>query len=359
MAITYHAGRRIQGTSTDAITVSGGWKQIGRTTLGNDASTITVSSLADKRYLMVLTQGKTSATNTDVAYQFNGDTTAKYASRQKWNGGGNDYVLNTQNHYRPLGTTGDQPFLNIDYISNKSNKEKLIIGHGAQLNATGLTDTMTREEHVAKWVNTLDSIDEVNAILANGGSGRNYRDGTEIVVLGYDPEDTHTTNFWEELANVDYQGGSALVASTPTFTAKKYLWVQAYVKQASGYASGMTFNGDTIRGSTNYGFRYSGNGGTDVSSGSSTWACVKNYSTLAGGGYFFNAFIVNNASDEKLVIGRTCENAGTTSGTAPNRMETLGKWNDSTNSITKVNIIGESGSGNISNGTQIKVWGSN
>ena len=43
MAITYHAGRRIQGTSTDSTVVSGGWKELGRTTLSNTLPTPTVS----------------------------------------------------------------------------------------------------------------------------------------------------------------------------------------------------------------------------------------------------------------------------------------------------------------------------
>ena len=37
MAITYHAGRRIQGTSTDATAVLGGWKELARTTLGSNS----------------------------------------------------------------------------------------------------------------------------------------------------------------------------------------------------------------------------------------------------------------------------------------------------------------------------------
>ena len=220
---------------------------------------------------------------------------------------------------------------------------------------TGAGTATQRSEVVSKWVPSTASDTIGKFQMMNGG---NYAGDSEVVVLGWSPTDTHTTNFWEELANVDYQGGSALVASTPTFASKKYLWVQAYVKQASGYASGMTFNGDTTRGSTNYSFTYRPNGGTDTPS-PNTWASIKNYSTLAGGGYFFNAFIINNASNEKLVIGTTSENPATGAGTSPNTMQTSGKWNDATNPITKVNIIGENGSGNISNGTQIRVWGSN
>ena len=38
MTVTYHSGRRIQGTQADfdgTPAVSGGWKEVGRTTLGS------------------------------------------------------------------------------------------------------------------------------------------------------------------------------------------------------------------------------------------------------------------------------------------------------------------------------------
>jgi hypothetical protein len=47
---------------------------------------------------------------------------------------------------------------------------------------------------------------------------------SEAVVLGWDPADTHTSNFWEELASVDLSGGAADILDSGTFTAKKYLW---------------------------------------------------------------------------------------------------------------------------------------
>ena len=48
MAITYHSGKRIQGTSTDATVISGGWKEVGRHKLTTAGDNITVSSLPDR-----------------------------------------------------------------------------------------------------------------------------------------------------------------------------------------------------------------------------------------------------------------------------------------------------------------------
>ena len=46
-----------------------------------------------------------------------------------------------------------------------------------------------------------------------------------MVVLGYDPDDTEGTSFWEELASVEL-GAAADSMDSGSFTAKKYLWVQ-------------------------------------------------------------------------------------------------------------------------------------
>jgi hypothetical protein len=336
-----------------AVSGVGGWTELGRTTLESDANTITVSSLAAKKYLMVLTQGKTSATNVDLAYQLNADTGANYTSRQKWNGGGSDYVLTGQTHYRPLGTTADLQFLNIEYITNISDKEKLIMGHGAQLNATGAGDTITREEHVAKWANTSSSINQVNAILANGGAGRDYRNGTEIVVLGWDPDDTHTSNFWEELASVDLSGGSADIIDSGTISAKKYLWVQAFLDGTGEIDTNFQFNSDT---GSNYSNRRSASGGAD-GTGTSKPSIDLSASLASGSKCFQQAFIINNSANEKLVIAHNCTADTAGAGTAPIRDEVAGKWANTSSSITSVQIQ-NSKAGSYDTGTIMKVWGS-
>ena len=57
--VEWLAGNRIRGTSTERTSttgfntvaaVAGGWKELGRTTLGSAGDIIDVTSLADKRY---------------------------------------------------------------------------------------------------------------------------------------------------------------------------------------------------------------------------------------------------------------------------------------------------------------------
>lgn len=361
--VEWLAGNRIIGTSTERTStagfnpvtaVAGGWKELGRDVVVGTASEVFVSSLPDKQYYMVMYEDKGQASAQARFIRYNSDSGSNYSNRVSSNGAA-DTTSTSQPQHNGWNDNNTLPQFNVWYIANLAGKEKLLLSHGIYQGTAGAGTSPNRNEYVGKWANTADSINRIG-VIQNAGV---HSAGTTMTVLGWDPADTHTDNFWEELVNMDYQGGGALVVSTPTFASKKYLWVQVFVKQASPYACGMTFNGDTTRGSTNYAFRYSANGGADPTPHVNTWSTIKNYSSLAGGGYFFNAFILNNATNEKLVIGNTAELQTTGAGTAPNRMESVAKWNDATNSITKINVIGENGSGNISDGTQIRVWGSN
>ena len=350
MTINYHSGRRIQGTSTDSTAVSGGWKEVGRTTLGSDASTITVSSLPDKRYYMVLTQGKTSQTNGDFALRYNGDSGSNYAVRQTWNGGSDNTYVN-QSYIRPLGTVLDLPFLNIDYISNKSDKEKLIIGHGIDDTVSGAGTAPTREEHVAKWTNTSDALSQVQALLVNGSP--NYRSGSEVVVLGWDEDDTHSTNFWEELGTANLSGGTADLLNITSFTAKKYLWIQYYIEESTANANArLTFNNDT---GSNYAYRRSLNGGTDYTGTSKAYISPDGFEA---GNKLVNMFIINNSATEKLIISNSITNATAGAGNAPTRCEMTFKWTNTSSQITRIDLT-NSDSGEMGTGSILKVWGSN
>ena len=71
---------------------------------------------------------------------------------------------------------------------------------------------------------------------------------------------------------------------------------------------------------------------------------------------FFNLFIVNNASNEKLGIMHAVAQLTAGAGTAPSRRETVCKWANTSNQI---NIIGlKTTTGDFASGSFIKVWGS-
>jgi len=352
MTITYHAGRRIQATQAEfdgVDSVTAGWKLLGRTSV-TSGDTIDVSSFDSKRYLMVLGSGIGSG-NVALISRFNSDTGNEYLNRYNSNGTG-DTASNTATDRMFTNGAGSSPQeFAVFYIANKDDQEKIVITKNVNNPSTGSNNQVQRREAVSKWKNTSNAITTLNVFNSDTGD---YASGSEVIVLGYDPSDTHTTNFWEQLADVELTGTNS-VLDTSSFTAKKYLWVQAYVKQASTYSTGMQFNSDQ---NDNYSARYSGNGNSDNTALTDTWKCAFNYSSLAGGGYLINSFIQNIDGKEKLVMSDTVENKATGVNQPPNRCEIAGKWDITSGQITSVQIRKESGTGDLQSGSFIRVWGS-
>ena len=348
--VEWLAGNRIRGTSTERTSttgfnpvagVVGGWKEVGRTTLGGTGA-LDVSSLADKRYLMYLLHKPSGGSAIDM--RLNSDTGTNYSRRYSNNGTDNSNVSQTGLFGGNL-YFGDYNEFMVSYVSNVSTKEKLGIAHLVGGNTAGTAPS--RLEIVSKWDNTSTAIDR----LTTSGSG--LPTGSELVVLGWDPEDTHTTNFWEELASVT-TGSTGTSIDSGTFTAKKYLWVQMYAPsgQSAIVDNHMwNFNGDS---GSNYAVRLSNNGGGEITDASQSSLSVSRFGTE---GDFSNSFIINNSANEKLMISHAISVGNTLgAGAAPNRNETVGKWANTSSQITS--IIINTNADTIPAGWTIKVWGS-
>jgi hypothetical protein len=68
-------------------------------------------------------------------------------------------------------------------------------------------------------------------------------------------------------------------------------------------------------------------------------------------------FIINNSANEKLVIGHTVDQNTAGAGTAPDRLESVAKWANTSDQITEIDVTNTSG-GSFDTGSIIKVWGS-
>ena len=351
MAIEWLAGNRLRGTTAERPALGlpsgsvGGWKELARTTLGSAGDTIDVSSLADKRYYMVLSNLDNSGTVNNYT-RLNSDSGSNYARRRSENGGTDSTAVSqTVMGYFGNGDSGDLQF-GVSYFSNLSSKEKLMQQSAVAQSTAGAGNAPDRMEGVGKHAQTSNPI----STITNVNLSTNLNSGSEVVVLGWDPSDTHTTNFWEELASVNASGSSTNLSSG-TITAKKYLWVQLWTSDVAGDVN-TTFNNDT---GTNYARRYSTNGGTD-----STTTSQSNLNNLLGAGNgtktFSNTFIINNSANEKLSITNHIRQNTAGAGTAPTRMENVGKWSNTSAQITEIDI--DSTSGNFSSTSILKVWGS-
>ena len=348
--VEWLAGNRIRGTTAERPLASlqspsvGGWVELGRTTLGSAGNTISVTGLADKRYYMILNDTVQVGAG-DHYLQFNTDTGSNYSGRRATNGTENTPVTSTS-EFEANDQTNGSGNLGVSYWSNLASKEKLGLGHFVSGSTAGAGTAPYRSEFAMKWANTSTAI---SSYQHKGNS--NFSSGSEVVVLGWDPEDTHTTNFWEELASVEL-GSAGDTIDSGTITAKKYLWIQSF-----GIASGvidqlLQFNSDT---GNNYTYRYSDNGTAD-GAGTTT------NKTLFGaptGAYnsFGNMFVINNSANEKLCIGNGVAQNTAGAGTAPTRREHVDKWTNTASQITSVQIINQ-GAGSFDTGSILKVWGS-
>ena len=359
MTISFMAGRRIQGLDSDLTATAlpsgsiGGWVQVGRTTLGSAGDTITVSNIPDKRYYMVLSNWIPTGGATDTLMRLgNGstDATAKYAYRASDNNG-SDYTATTTNtYYGNPDNTKTTPTFMTQYIANKSDKEKLSMHHSVNQNSAGASSAPNKQESVGKWTETSNPLDTYT--LQNAGAG-SYASGSEVVVLGYDPADTHTNNFWEELYSGS--GASGMDTGANGFTAKRYLWIQMYLEDMiSGGNVQMVLNG--LDSSNNYACRYIIN---DGSGGGSSFLTSRSDNLIHLGqsnetNAFINIFIVNTGSNEKLgmVFDMTSQQAG--AGYAPSRQKIAFKDSQSTQ-ITDVEIRRANGSWGAN--SRLKIWG--
>ena len=330
----------------------GGWVEVGRTTLSSAGDTISVTSLSDKRYYMWLVDTTATGGNVELKTRANNDTGSNYAFRYSSDGGSDTaqsgYPHSGLGYYDGLGS-GESGFT-VGSTANLSGKEKLTIGHHVSNKAgTGAGTAPNRVEAVGKWANTSSALNRIDYYNDDAGD---FTSGSEVVVLGWDPSDSHTTNFWEELADTTFTSSGV---SAQTFTAKKYLWFQFwFASDASG--NGQYFQlGDTggIDTGSTYARRFSINGGTDSTSASQS----KIYFAPQTGAvtHFVNMFMVNNASNEKLVIINATTNNGSGAGNAPQRRETVGKWVETTNQCDRITIATDAGT---FTGGQLKVWGS-
>lgn len=351
--VEWLAGGRIRGTSAERTTTAGignevgGWVEVGRTTLGSNNANINVSSIPDKRYYMLLSDLNLTGAGTGGGLRLgsgSADTGSNYAFRASNNGGADGaYANRVDAHW--VGGWGAIPEFYVTYIANLSAKEKLVM---AQRNygAVGAASAPNRTEFVGKWTNTSNPLDYIN--YYQGGSDQ-YASGSEVVVLGWDPADTHTSNFWEELASVEL-GSATSILSSGVFTSKKYLWVQIFSDSPDaslGYT--MRFNSDS---GSNYARRVSSNGATpDTTNASQAQLNIGNPTAPNFGNYF----IINNLANEKLLIGHTVDVPTAGAGTAPSRTEGVGKWANTTSQITTISI--DAGTGTWDTGSIIKVWG--
>lgn len=320
----------------------GGWVEVGRTTLGAPNTTINVTGLPNKRYYMII-DNVTSSDGSVFSispFRFNGDIfTTNYNTRLVLNGASE---FNSSGSSSFLFGSGFNRFFDLIFISSLSTSEKLIVGRSMNSPAS-----VFRSDFSAKYTDTANPISQVNVT----NSSTTFTTGSEVIVLGWDPSDTHTTNFWEELDSVTASGSSPTL-DTNIFTPKKYLYVETYSDNASSFIPSIQVGNNTIDTGTNYVFRESSNGAVDITASGQT--LIQQENTSNNTPVYANFFMTNFASDEKFSI-MDAVRQNTPLSTAPSRKETYFKWEDTTNQANIIRLVADAG--NLTTDSKIKVWG--
>ena len=351
--VEWLAGNRIRGTSAERTNTTGignavgGWKELARHTRTTQGI-MDVSSIPLSRYYMVLTNVFDSAPAGNMRVYCNNDTGSTHADRGSQNGAGDFTEVSKTNGCYWGGNTIDEGF-GVTYWSNLAGKEKLGISHFVDRSALGAGTAPDRSEAVLKWSDVSTAINRFNS----PASWNFWDSGSEMIVLGWDPADTHSTNFWEEL----YSGSGLTGMDTGVagFTAKKYLWIQAYVTNlTTGNQIQTIFNGDTT---AKYSLRNNRNGTVNGDATLIDRTDGINYWSVGGSAgeneAFLNMFIINNSANEKLGIAHW--NVATTAGAgyAPIRQESVIKWANTSAQITDLQVLGST----FGSSSELRIWG--
>ena len=165
---------------------------------------------------------------------------------------------------------------------------------------------------------------------------------------------------WIKLATATASGSSKTLSSG-TFTTKKYLRVEAYGDVASGNMDniGWRFNEDV-----NSNYTYDSSIDYDSGNNSSGTYIRLGGGSATGGSLFVSTVIANKSSNVKICTSECCKSTGTGSSSNGNNVastnlhsfQTKGKWNNSSDNITSIQLKHE-GTANWSTNSTITVWG--
>jgi len=169
---------------------------------------------------------------------------------------------------------------------------------------------------------------------------------------------------WERLAFVTQPSGDSSTFDSGTFTnTKTHLRVVAHLLQDSpveadlrfGYGSSGTIDDNANR----YAVRISINGGSDLAQYNNLNRIYLGGINPSGGAAssVTQMNILNIATQEKLAMIEQQHNGGDGAGNASTRRETVGKWTNNTDQITKIQFVDLGVGAEIEAGSTITVWG--
>lgn len=157
------------------------WEELGRTTLGSSSTSITVSSLPNRRYLKVVMGLYGKSGTFQVGIRFNGDTGNNYA----WRRNRNDDAAETDNSvsFIAISPTNYQENkgLAIMYIENMTGRSKVMSCDLVSTNANP-TNVPYKDISLGQW---SDNSAISSITIFNANNSNTFNSNTEVVVLGH------------------------------------------------------------------------------------------------------------------------------------------------------------------------------
>ena len=153
---------------------------------------------------------------------------------------------------------------------------------------------------------------------------------------------------WQKLGSTTLDSNGDTI-TVDNLTAKENLMIQVMEIGSGSITGSLRFNNDT---GANYAQRTSENGSYEANPASQNQIRVDRGNSEN----FITIQVTNEASKEKLVISE-CVGIGVSGAdTAPQRWEAVGKWANTSDAITRVDIVNSSG-GDFASGSYVTVWG--
>jgi hypothetical protein len=156
---------------------------------------------------------------------------------------------------------------------------------------------------------------------------------------------------WVKLGSTKLTGAGDTI-TVDNLTAKKFLRIECYIIGSGTIHPKLRFNADT---GSNYTSRTSTNGGAD-------WTDNTQTGMRFGAGTnavseYISTYVTNESSKEKLAITEMNYNTSTGAGNAPLREESVGKWVNTSDQITRIDVVNTQ-SGDFAIGSEVVVHGS-
>lgn len=156
--------------------------------------------------------------------------------------------------------------------------------------------------------------------------------------------------WWEELGRTTLGSAGDTISLTP-IAARKYLKIYVDVTATGGAISALVqFNGDS---GSNYATRRSLSGAADTTTGSASSMITSSTTSTK---FFIELEVENVATQEKLGHYRLNDQSTAGAANVPNRIEGIGKWANTTNQITRVDVVNNQ-AGDFAIGSQLIVLG--